>query len=64
MIHEDGKLVADAIDIVRALNLSVMTEGVETKEQSDWLVSKDGTKHQGFFIQSTIIGRAAVNPER
>jgi EAL domain-containing protein (putative c-di-GMP-specific phosphodiesterase class I) len=49
MTHADGKLVSGAIDIVRALNLSVVAEGVETQEQSEWLVSKGCTEHQGFF---------------
>jgi diguanylate cyclase (GGDEF)-like protein len=54
MTHADGKLVAGAIDIVRALNLSVVAEGVETQEQSDWLISKGCTEHQGFFYSKPL----------
>ena len=54
MTHADGKLVSGAIDIVRALNLSVVAEGVETKQQSDWLISKGCTEHQGFFYSKPL----------
>ncbi len=54
MTHADGKLVSGAIDIVRALNLSVVAEGVESQEQSDWLVSKGCTEHQGFFYSKPL----------
>ena len=54
MTHADGKLVSVAIDIVRALNLSVVAEGVETKQQSDWLISKGCTDHQGFFYSKPL----------
>ncbi len=49
MANAGEKLMAGAIEIVRALNLSVVVEGIETKEQSDWLISKGCTKHQGFY---------------
>jgi diguanylate cyclase (GGDEF)-like protein len=54
MTHADGKLVSGAIDIVHALNLSVVAEGVETKKQSDWLVSKGCMEHQGFFYSKPL----------
>ena len=52
--HSDGKLAAGAIDIVKALNLSVVAEGIETQEQSDWLVSKGCTDHQGFLYSKAL----------
>jgi predicted signal transduction protein with EAL and GGDEF domain len=54
MTQADGKLVSGAIDIVRALNLSAVAEGVETQEQSDWLVSKGCTEHQGFLYSKPL----------
>jgi diguanylate cyclase (GGDEF)-like protein len=54
MTRADGKLVSGAIDIVRALDLLVVAEGVETKEQSDWLVSKGCTEHQGFYYSKAL----------
>jgi diguanylate cyclase (GGDEF)-like protein len=52
--HSDGKLAAGAIEIVKALNLRVVAEGIETQEQSDWLVSKGCTSHQGFLYSKAL----------
>lgn len=48
--HADDKLITNAIiSLAHSLNLEVIAEGVETKEQLDFLVEHNCDKIQGFY---------------
>lgn len=44
------KIVAAILQMAAALKLAVVAEGVENKEQADWLVSQGCTRFQGYFF--------------
>ncbi|HWS26095.1 MAG TPA: EAL domain-containing protein, partial [Xanthomonadales bacterium] len=46
----DAKLCEAILQMARALNLSVVAEGVETAEQRDYLVNLGASYAQGFFF--------------
>lgn len=45
-----ASIVAAMISMAKMLNLEVIAEGVETKEELDFLVSQNCTKIQGYYF--------------
>lgn len=50
--HSQQVIVSSIISMAKALNLEVVAEGVETKEQLEFLISKGCTQFQGYFVGS------------
>ncbi|MNP16312.1 Oxygen sensor protein DosP [compost metagenome] len=48
--HPQASLVEEIIRIGRRMNLSVVAEGVETREQLDRLAEQDCDKIQGYYF--------------
>lgn len=48
--HDDAAIVQAMITMGRALDLRVIAEGVETKQQFSWLVRSRCTEMQGYFV--------------
>ncbi len=46
----DAKLCEAILQMARALNLSVVAEGVETAEQRDYLIELGARYAQGYFF--------------
>ena len=49
-VHHDKDLAAAIIAMGRTLSLNVVAQGVETKEQADFLRQKDYGEFQGFYL--------------
>jgi EAL domain-containing protein (putative c-di-GMP-specific phosphodiesterase class I) len=50
----DAAIVNAIIAMAHGLNLEVIAEGVETKEQLDFLISKDCHEAQGYYFSKPI----------
>jgi EAL domain-containing protein (putative c-di-GMP-specific phosphodiesterase class I) len=52
---ENGNAIVDAItSLAKALNLGLVAEGVETKEQMDYLVASGCDTLQGFYLSRPV----------
>jgi len=51
---DDAAIVEAVISIAHALHLRVIAEGVESKGQLDFLVSRDCTEFQGFYFSKPL----------
>jgi diguanylate cyclase (GGDEF)-like protein/PAS domain S-box-containing protein len=54
----DGALAATIVALGRELGLHVVAEGVETREQSDFLLSRGCNVQQGFLFSRPVAGAA------
>ena len=45
-----GKILASVVSMAEALDLKVIVEGVETREQADFLVSIGAYEAQGYYF--------------
>jgi len=52
--EQDGNIVRSIIDIANSLNLSVVIEGVETKEQCEYLWNSKASIIQGYFFSRPV----------
>jgi EAL domain-containing protein (putative c-di-GMP-specific phosphodiesterase class I) len=52
--HDDHEIVRSTIDLAHNLKLSVVAEGVETKEMWDQLVALGCDVAQGYYMRSPI----------
>ena len=53
-------LVESIIGMAHALNLQVLAEGVETREQYEWLVNSKCDFVQGYFVSRPLREEAAI----
>lgn len=60
--REDGAIARATIELARALELDVIAEGVETREQAEWLQEHDCFLMQGFLFSPPL--RAHECPEQ
>ena len=49
-----SNLAAGVINIGRAMKMDVIAEGVQTREQAEWLIEQGCTYHQGFFYAKAL----------
>jgi len=56
---QQGQVVATIIGMAKGLELDVIAEGVETKEQVDFLTSRGCSVIQGYFFSRPEIGKIA-----
>src|ERR1700759_1850793 len=67
---QSAAIISAVIDLAHGLDMSVVAEGVETREQLCFLASRGFTGVQGYFIgkpapillYSALVGRAGVGP--
>jgi diguanylate cyclase len=52
--EEDAALLTAVNDMARALNLRVVAEGVETREQLDFLVGLKSDEAQGYYFSHPV----------
>ena len=46
--------IAATVSMIRSLGMTVLAEGVETKEQADWLISLGCNYLQGFYFSKPL----------
>lgn len=51
---QDASLVSSVIEIAKNLNLGVVVEGIERKEQADWLISRHQIYMQGYLFDKPL----------
>jgi diguanylate cyclase (GGDEF)-like protein/PAS domain S-box-containing protein len=51
---EDAAIVRSVLELARGLNLRVIAEGVETREQLDFLTAHDCREVQGFYFSEPV----------
>jgi EAL domain-containing protein (putative c-di-GMP-specific phosphodiesterase class I) len=56
--RDDAAIVAAIITMAATLNLRVMAEGVETREQLDFLIDRGCHETQGYFFSRPITAEA------
>ncbi|MGX9134240.1 sensor domain-containing phosphodiesterase [Rummeliibacillus sp. JY-2-4R] len=54
MCHDEGAITNTIINLAKNLNLNVIAEGVETKDQAEVLQSQDCTFMQGYYFSKPI----------
>lgn len=58
---ENGNAIVDAItSLAKALNLGLVAEGVETKEQMDYLVASGCDTLQGFYLSRPVPAKSII----
>ncbi|MGK7379711.1 bifunctional diguanylate cyclase/phosphodiesterase [Planococcus sp. 1R117A] len=52
--QDDAAIVSAVITLAKALDICIVAEGVETKEQVDFLVEKECTEVQGYYFSKPL----------
>jgi len=58
---EDSSIVEAIIAITKKMNIEVLAEGVEKKEQVDFLVKHQGNQVQGYYFSPPVDKDACTN---
>lgn len=57
--QEDAAIISALITLARELNIQIIAEGIETKEQLDFLLSKGCTDFQGYYFSQPLPAQKA-----